>query len=337
MKTPHDVSGAELIARERARQHQDALTSLNADAPVALQIVASLRRTGQAISLGMGASHYANRVGEAVLRQWGVDAFALSLGEALYTPLPPRPRTVLLSSQSGDSVEVERYLDLEIAGEERFGFTLNPESRLARRLPSLIAAGGVERGFAATRSYLLTLALYAVVAEAWGAPQGEVRAVLLAPPIPDVRAAADHLRHATHFVFSARGLLQGVAEVGALGLMELARIPAFALEGGQFRHGPLEALTSETGVVLFRDAAHAEMTDRMIDTCRAAGIRPVVLNAGQEAAGPDAVYLNVGPRQGLAAAIAVYAPLQALLLAVAAQRVRDVGEPLRSAKVTRAE
>lgn len=335
--SPGQPNGRQLIDRERERQFQDALVTLDRNGDVARDIAASIRRTGQALLLGMGASHHANRVAEAALRGLGVEAFALPLSEALYSPLPARPRTVLLTSQSGGSVEAERYLGQPRAGEERFGLTLNPDSPLGSALPCLLAAGGSELGFAATRSYLLTLALHACLLEALGERQDSLREVLRAPTSPDVTAAAEHLRAAGHFIFSARGLLQGVAEVGALGMLELARVPAFALEGGQFRHGPLEALTGASGVVLLRDAPHAGLTDSLIGACNQAGVRPVVLDVSGETGRPDQLTVSVGRHQGLTAAAALCGPLQELLLAVAAQRVERVGEPLRSSKVTRAE
>ena len=47
------------------------------------------------------------------------------------------------------------------------------------------------------------------------------------------------------------GAGQGNGEAIALGLTELSRLPCFALEGGQMRHGPMEMLGTRTGVVMF--------------------------------------------------------------------------------------
>lgn len=332
------LTGLELIERERARQHQDALSTLDQpdNQALAARIANSARQAGQLLLLGMGASHHANLVATAIFRQLGVETFALPLSEALYAPLPARARTVILTSQSGGSVEAERYLEQPQAHEDRYGMTLNPESALAGSVPSLVAAGGSEQGFAATRSYLLTLALHATIAEALGAPQDDLRGVLHAPPEPDVRQAAQQLASATHFIFSARGALQGIAEVGALGILELARLPAFALEGGQFRHGPLEALRPDTGVVLFRSDAHASLVDSNVRACQEAGLQPTVFDASSDASRTSG-WISVGPHAGLAVAAALCEPLQRFLLLIAAQHVERVGEPLRSSKVTRHE
>ncbi len=337
MNLTPEHTGFQLIERERERQFRDALASLDANRQMAGRVAESARRTGQVLLLGMGASHHANLVGAAALRAAGIEAFALPLSEALYAPLPERRRTVLLTSQSGGSVEAERYLQLAGREEERFGLTLNPEGSLGRTIPSLVAVGGSEQGFAATRSYLLTLALFGSIIQALGISQDDVRAVLAQPPTPDVGRASAHLRSAEALVFSARGLLQGVAEVAALGILELARIPAFALEGGQLRHGPLEALSSRTGVVFLRDPAHTDRTDRLILACGEAGVVPVVLDATGEPEQPGRITVQVGRQSGLAAAAALCGPLQTLLLEIAAQRVEHVGEPLRSSKVTRTE
>ncbi len=337
MNLTHEATGLQLIERERERQFRDALETLDGNREVATQVADSIRRTGQVLLLGMGASHHANLVGTAALRALGIEAFAMPFSEALYVPLPERPRTVLLTSQSGGSIEAERYLQLGRKGEDHFGLTLNPDGLLASKVSCLVAAGGSEQGFAATRSYLLTLALQASIAEGLGDSQEDFRAVMRTAASPDVTAAADHLRHARSFVFSARGGLQGVAEVGALGILELARVPAFALEGGQLRHGPMEAVKEDLGMIFLRDAAHGELLDRLIRACREAGVIPVVLDVSGEAPQPGRMTINVGRHQGLAAAAALCEPLQKLLLAVAAQRVERVGEPVRSSKVTQTE
>ncbi|WP_041228199.1 SIS domain-containing protein [Deinococcus deserti] len=337
MNLTHECTGLQLIERERERQFRDALDTLDSNREMARQVAGSIRRTGQVLLLGMGASHHANLVATAALRALGIEAFAMPLSEALYVPLPERPRTVLLTSQSGGSVEAERYLHLGRQGEDYFGLTLNPDSLLACAVPCLVAAGGSEQGFAATRSYLLTLALHSTIAKALGDAQEDFRAVVKAAMSPDVTAAVDHLRLARSFVFSARGGLQGVAEVGALGILELAHVPAFALEGGQLRHGPMEAVKADLGMIFLRDAAHRELIDSLIRACQEAGVVPVVLDVSGEAPQPGRITISAGRHQGLAAAAALCEPLQKLLLAVAGQRVERVGEPVRSSKVTRTE
>jgi fructoselysine-6-P-deglycase FrlB-like protein len=326
----------ELIQLERARQHQDSLLSLEQDSSVAKQIAALLETKRPLLMFGMGASHYANRVAEGVYRSYGLQAFALPLSEALYSPLPDTDHVQLIVSQSGESGEAIRYL--ERAGVNAFGMTMNPNSSLARAVPSLIGVGGIERGFAATRSLMVTLVLHARILEALGYQQTAVRELLTTPAIVNrvgVKRALEELDHAKQLVFSGRAELQGVAEVSALHAAELAQIPSLALEGGQFRHGPLELLEPGLGVVLLRASGEsAELTESLVKTCLEAGVKPILIDPSGSPEIPGAVQLRFPALQGLAAAIAVLPTLQELLLGLAAKRVQFVGRPRRSSKIT---
>jgi fructoselysine-6-P-deglycase FrlB-like protein len=328
-------SGLALIEAEIRRQHADALASFAGAELPAARIAKSVRPSGRLLLVGMGASHFVNRIAEPVYRALGMDASAIVASEVLAQPLPDRARSAILTSQSGASGEILQLLARSSAQEARFGLTLDGESALARALPCLIGVGGVERGFAATRSLLISLALHAAVASALGQSAGSALAMLRSPPNPSVDEALTQLVTRKSFIFSGRGELAGLAECGALGLMELARIPALALEGGQFRHGPLEVLSHSIGVIVMRPAGTMALPAiALVQACAAAGTRPVVFDVSGEAPIPQALTISLPRMQGLAAAIAILPALQHLLVRIAKQRVDRVGEPLRSTKVT---
>jgi len=332
------MNGLELIRDEMRRQHVDALASLENNAALAGRVADAIHRTGRLVLLGMGGSHCANRMVEPLYRGLGIDATALVASEVLRGPLPRGPRAVLLTSQSGGTGEVLRYLERPADGEARFGITLGAESKLAAAVPSLIAAGGPERAFAATRSLTLTVAMHGAILAALGLDPAPLTGVFRNPASPSVAAAVDRLAACHTVVYSGRGVLQGVAEVAALGLMELARMPAFAQEGGQLQHGPMEMLGEGVGVVLFRPAgADAPAAARLVKASRAAGSPVVVYDVSGEAAIPDAVTIAVPRAEGLAACAALLPAMQETMIGVAMRRVERVGEPLRTTKVTDGE
>ena len=327
-----------ILEGERVRQHDDALAAYRAAGPMAERIAVSITETGRLLLLGMGASQHANRMAEAEYRSAGVDAQAMPLSEALYNPLPRGPRTVVIVSQSGDTAEVASYLARPIAGEVRFGITMQPESTLGRALPCLVGHGEPEVAFAATRSLMITLGLHVALAQALGRDATGAVAALEASEQPGVGEAVEALEGRACVVFTGRGGLQGLADAAALTLMELARMPAFALDGGQFRHGPVEILGPDIGVVLLRDAAPAAgLAERLIEICASGGAVPVLFDAsGRER--PANTHSLVFPAcHGLAAAIAMLPALQALAIGIASHRVADVGRPVRSQKVVRVE
>ena len=245
-------------------------------------------------------------------------------------------RVTLVASQSGESGEVVQYLKKPKGLEERFGVTLNAESTLAKTIPSLVGVGGPELGFAATRSMMISLAIHASLLEALGLPQDDVRTILKNPPIPEVSKAIEVLSNVETVAFVGRGALQGIAEMGALAMTELARITAIAYEGGAFRHGPLESLRPNLGGVFLRAAdATAQHTKELAEICLDAGMKPVVFDTSSEADIPECITIRLPHLTGLAAAMAVLQPLQTMVLALASKRVKNVGEPVRSSKITR--
>ena len=335
------MSGAGLAAieAEMARQAADAVASVGTAGARAAEIAALLRKTPRLLLLGMGASHAAGRIVEPLYRGLGIDAVALPLSEQLTAPLPLAGKVVLVASQSGESAEVVRWLGggAGAAGAVVFGMTLDGSSTLARAVPSLVGAGGAELGFAATRSLTVTLALHAAVLAALGLDVAPALAALRETSLRPVDAAVAALDEVQAVVCSGREL-HGMAEALALGITELSRLPAFALEGGQFRHGPLEMLGPNVGVVLVRGAeSGAALLGGAAATAVAAGSPVVIFDSSEAVPVAGAVTLAWPPAQGLAAAFAMLPTAQRFMLGLAAARVAEVGTPRRSSKITRDE
>lgn len=330
-------TGLDLLTSEMSRQHADARETLTACDAAAQAAARHIRKRGRLMLLGMGGSHWVNRIAEPHYRAAGIDTTAQVLSEYMRAPLPSDP-ALLLTSQSGASGEVARFLsgrdDREI-----IGLTLAPDSRLARVGLPVLGAGGVELAYAATRSLLVTIALHAAILRGLGVQDDGLAAVLAAPAKHAHTAPAiAKLAGARNAVFVARGALQGVADAAALSLMELARIPVLSLEAGQFRHGPFEMAGPETAVVFLRGmGAMGENIDGLAQELLGHGLSPIVfdLSGCPPIAGCITVALPSLP--GLAAAAAVLVAMQTVVVAAAARMVPDVGTPLRSAKVTSGE
>lgn len=324
------------IEAEMARQPEDALRTLDRVDPIADDLASSISRKRRLLMLGMGASHAANRAVEPLYRALGIDATALPISEQLTSPLPVEEATVLLASQSGESAEILRWLKTARGGAP-FGLTLDPASTLATTIPSLVAQGGAETAFAATRSLTLTVALHATVLGRLGVDLTAARHAIAHPSEPDVSQSLAHLGGVTALVTSARRL-QGVAEAAALGLCELSRLPAFALEGGQLRHGPMEIMGPALAVILFRaDEPDAALIAGMATAAHQAGSRVVVIDCSGQAAPESGPSLVLPKAAGLASIFACLPVMQRLMVGFAAERVRDVGTPRRSSKITRTE
>jgi fructoselysine-6-P-deglycase FrlB-like protein len=334
-----NITGEGLMAidSEMARQHDDALASFEAASDLARRMADILRSRRRLVLLGMGGSQAVNRMAEVEYRGRGIQALAITLSEQLYSPLDLGDAVVILTSQSGESAEVHRILATLGGHGAAFGITLEPSSTLARALPSLIGAGGAERAFAASRSLMVTLSLHLAVLAALGLDAAPAIEALRARVRLDVTEPVKLLRQCKAVIYSGRAL-RGLAEALALTTTELARMPAYALEGGQFRHGPLEALGSSLGAVHFcaDEAATALVAGLARDT--AAGGSPTLVfdTSGSDAIHGDLI-LRFPRAAGLAAILSMLPTAQRLAIGLAGQRVSDVGIPLRTTKITRSE
>jgi fructoselysine-6-P-deglycase FrlB-like protein len=329
--------GLQAIDHEMARQHADAAASFAVNATAAQTMATAIRSTGALLMLGMGGSHAVARVVEPLYRALGLDALALPLSEQLGAALPLAGRCVLVTSQSGESAEVIRWFDSAPQAADIFGMTLEGGSALARRAPCLVGHGGTEHAFAATRSLTVTLALHLAVLAALGIDAAPALAVLQTPEEPDIAPALAALAQVRGVVTSGRRL-QGVAEALALGLTELSRCPCFSLEGGQLRHGPMEMLGPDLGVILFRgDDPTAGLVTGMAQSVVETGAPCVLFDSAGLPPVAGAVTIPFAKATGLAAVFAMLPTAQRLMVGFAAARVADAGTPLRSSKITRVE
>ncbi len=337
MSPPAAPAGLAAIEGEMARQHTDALASFAGAADIARALAKSLRAHRRLILLGMGGSHAVNRIAECAYRRLGIAAISLPISEQLYSPLDLAGASVLVASQSGESVEVHRLLETLPERKHVYGLTLDPDSVLGRTVPSLIGHGGTEQAYAATRSLLVSLALHQRVLAELGDDPEPVLNALKTPQEPDIGAAAGALRSCAAILFSGR-ILRGLAEAAALGVMELARMPAYALEGGQLRHGPMEVLDPHIGVVVLRaDEPAAAVTETLLRDSVRTGSPTVVIDASGGGTQSGAIHIPLSRARDITAAIAMLQPAQRLAIEVARQRVPNVGTPRRSAKITRSE
>ena len=337
MATMRTGAARAAIEREMARQSDDAVASFDAARAHATSAAQAIEQTGRLLMLGMGASHAVARIVEPLYRALGIDAVAVPLSEQLTQPLPIADRTVIVTSQSGESAEIGRWFATEAERRHVFGMTLDGGSLLAATVPSLIAVGGAETAFAATRSLIVTLALHLAVLARLGVDPEPALELLKASPVAEVGPAVDAFADVNAVVCSGR-MLQGAAEALALGLMELSRSPAFALEGGQFRHGPLEMLGPDIGVVLMlSDEPGAGLIAGAARSALDAGSPVVLFDSSGMTPVDGATALALPKASGLAAAFAVLPVMQRFMVEFAARRVADVGTPRRSSKITRTE
>lgn len=300
-----------------------------------------IQERGRLLLLGMGGSHWINRLVEPCYRAAGFDATAHVLSEYTRSPLRLEDPIVIMTSQSGASGEVVHYFEREVRHRAIIGLTLDATSVLARKTACLVGYGGVEKAYAATRSLLVTMAMHAAILKGLGAEERTFADALRNPDvlddIPETLEAVELMRKGRGAVFVSRGILQGVAEAAALSLMELARIPVLALEGGQFRHGPFEIVGAHMCVVFVRGQGVENTIDHLAVECVDAGATPIVIDLSGQTPIKGCVTIPLIASSGLEAAARALTALQKIVVLAADEMVENVGVPLRSSKVTDGE
>lgn len=330
--------GMKQLAVETERQFADARATWEAVRPLADEHARKIETSGRLVLLGMGGSHWINRAAEPHYRAAGIDATAHVLSEYMRAPLPDRAQVCILTSQSGSSGEIVRFLESGSKAAWTVGMTLDPASALATGTNALIGAGGVEIAYAATRSLLVTLTMHAAILDALGHDIADFRSVLDEPATADTGAAEDIMAACENAVIVARGPMQGIADAAALSFMELARIPVLGLEAGQFRHGPFEMINRDSAVIFLRgQASEGDNIDGLARECVDYGMTPIVFDFSGRAAVAGSVTVRLTAMRGLAAGAAVLPVLQQAIIAAADRMVADVGVPIRSKKVTSGE
>ncbi len=332
-----DHEGLLRMQAEMSRQCADALATLDANAAAAAAAAKSARATGNVVLVAMGGSHHVNAIVAPLYRELGLDCRACTASELLLFPLPDTPRTLLIASQSGRSGEIVELLGSPAVTGDKFALTLDGDSPLAKAcVAALVAHGGPEQAFAATRSITLTVAMHGAILEALGAPKGVLRDVFAAAEIPVIEAVDQSLAASDAVIFAGYGPMAGVASSAALSMMELARVVTVGFEGGQFRHGPFEVLRPGLGIVVFRSAGtDGPLARPLAEAALAAGCATVVFDASDEAPIVGATTVKLPVNSGIAAAVSMLLALQPLNIAVARRRIaRDIGTPLRTSKVT---
>ena len=221
---------------------------------------------------GMGSSYGAAYYGAAKLALSGIPAIAIETSELLdaYRPFITDDTLIVAISQSGRSGEIVRLLDSVTA--PVLGITNDPESPLAQRSAMLFPIQAGEETCASSKTYTCTLAALSlfcsVVTDASVAATAErlrIAAHWLQQRLPrwdrQMQDCANSIAPEHQLVFMGRGPAYASAFISALLCHEAAKRPAMYLNSAQFRHGFLEALSSNIQYILFAGAASMHNPD----------------------------------------------------------------------------
>ena len=252
---------SEILAniRQQPAVLEDVASYARGEGARALEAVAALvRECASAAFVGIGGSRYAALPAALYLSQAGVDARVVDASEALYYEQIPPDTAVILVSRSGRTAEVVRIA-------ERMAQSGIPYVAVTNELGSPIAcgagaavrvAGESDQGVSIrtyTAAVLTMLYLGAGVAGRTELLHRQVNEMSgrLRGLIDQWEAETENLSDFRYFCFLGRGYALATAYEGCLLFQELARKPATATNGAEFRQGPIEVLRPEHAVFVF--------------------------------------------------------------------------------------
>jgi glucosamine--fructose-6-phosphate aminotransferase (isomerizing) len=317
------------------------------------------------IFTGMGGSFGALFPSVVQLVRGGFTALALETSELLthYHPLLNMGYLGVVVSQSGQSVEIVRLLDLRDANALRdaaaspmplIGVTNTADSPLAQRSNAhLLMAAGSEHTVS-TKTYTCTLAtLHVLSAALTGTLTSETfdqlmtaaNTIAVQLPVWDARleALTLALEACRTIIVLGRGEARASALAGALVIKETAKIPSEGMVGGQFRHGPLEIISPEIGIIIIANPHHPkthELDYNLAQDLAAKGAPVVYISAADDTpAGTHPVGLPsfAGSEDGAVRALVEVVPMQLLAAKLAQRRGIEPGTFYHGGKVTLTE
>ncbi len=223
------------------------------------QWAAKAGAAGRVIFCGMGTSEFAAELVLAEMARLGVDASTFDAGELLHYPRPIKGLLVLVS-QSGESVETRKIVERCGSGDDVVALINSVESTIARAASvNLPMFAGIEATVSA-KTYVNTMAVLVLMTQALrGSDAVETTLDRLARLSEKMHqldrakivSAATLVANAGALHVVGRGPAMAAVKQATLTVQEGARLPAAALTGAAFRHGPFETAGPNHHAVIF--------------------------------------------------------------------------------------
>lgn len=232
----------------------------------------------QVVFSGMGSSLFAGHIAVHALRSHGIPCTLIDSGELLYHGFVDQARSTLfiLTSQSGESIEIVKLLEKIPAGDTGnvvWGISNSEGSTLAKKaVKCLFLKAGTEKSVT-SKTFCNTLVLMHLFSRIISVKNLDAVERAIESTITNIQELIAAIErslgtkkqlgdkmvqfvgenaHAMEIV--ARGTSLASAEQMGLNIKEMNKIPAEALSAGQFRHGPIEMIDKNfRAIILISD------------------------------------------------------------------------------------
>ncbi|MEX2684788.1 MAG: SIS domain-containing protein [Candidatus Sigynarchaeota archaeon] len=228
------------------------------------------------IVTGMGSSLFAAHQAEMAFQQAGVPCNVIDAGELLYYALSGGSKSdnrdrrkilYILISQSGESAEIAKIVGIiaeQYPDAGLWGITNTASSTLAKKAKRTAYLHAGTELSVTTKTFSNTLLLMYLLPRVLLSPSNADAAACIddfAREARDLVKDLDHLfseqsglgdrmvafmgKDVRQIEIIARGTSLATAQQAALNIKETNKIPAEAITGGQFRHGPIEIVNKD--------------------------------------------------------------------------------------------
>lgn len=296
---------------------------------------------------GMGSSFHALHPCALQLVQQGITALMVETSELVHYQARffERETLVVVVSQSGQSAEVIRLLQVNAGRSALLAVTNTPNSPLAESAAAAVITVAGEEFSVSCKTYVTALLALQWLADLLcGCNLKETHRALghaatsvasyLAHWEAHVQSLAEPLRGVRHLFLVGRGTSLAAVGTGALITKEAAHIHAEGMSSAAFRHGPMEMLANDTCVLVFAgDPNTAGLNRRLLADIREQGGRAHLVG---EAVGLPVFRLPAAPPNGVRPILEIL-PLQLVTLALAALDAREPGVFELARKITTTE
>ena len=214
------------------------------------------------VTCARGSSDHAATFGKYLIetRLGVLTSSAAPSVSSIYDAKPDLAGTLFLAiSQSGASPDLLAAANSAREAGALIIALVNAESSpLAQAADHAVPLGaGIEKGVAATKSYITSLAAIVHLVASWARDRDLADALARAPQLLerawtlDWSAAVTRLRSASNLYVVGRGLGLGVAQEAALKFKETCGLHAEAISAAELRHGPMALVRAGFPVLIF--------------------------------------------------------------------------------------
>jgi glutamine---fructose-6-phosphate transaminase (isomerizing) len=336
---------SDILSQPRALE--DTVGALTISKP--LQALATKLHRGKfqrIVLTGMGSSFHALHPLNLELISEGFTSLMVETSELVhYKKRFFDPKTLIIAvSQSGQSAEMVRLIDVNRRHSAVIAVTNTPDSPLAKNADVAVLTKAGREFSVSCKTYVSALMALRWLAQALcdrDLRRAHAELKLAAPAVAGyladwksyVRDLASRLGSMRHLFLVGRGSSLAAVGTGALIVKESDRFHAEGMSSAAFRHGPFEMLGPDTFVLVFAGEKRTrELNQRLLDDILEKG--GAAASLGEDSPTPPFQIPDAGT--GLRPILEIL-PVQMITLAIAAQVGREPGRFELATKVTTTE